>query len=418
MNKQALTSYRDVERAKPTAVDGSGGMVLIGFGEALSAPEVAWNLLDAGFRVAAFIRRGRRVPIRHLRNVRLIEVTAPEDHAYETVDQLCNAAEALGADAILPLDDAAIWVCEAASPLLRAPIAGSSGTHARLVLDKRLQLETAADAGFLVPPTLCALSAQDVSHIDSFPVVLKPALAAAEVGGKLCRGPMGFCSDRQELDSFARKLTEDMPMLVQPVLSGTGEGLFGLAVPGGVRGWSAHRRIRMMNPAGSGSSACRSLPITDQPMDCAKTMLKKVNWQGLFMIELLRDQSNQIWFMELNGRPWGSMALALRRGFEYPAWTVMQTLDPSFAPPPEFSSEPITCRHLGREIVHLLMVLRKRNSATPMRGRWNAVSEVCRLSRRDRWYNWRPGNTTLFLEDTIGTVLGRILSVLRRQRVS
>ena len=95
MNKQALTSYRDVERAKPTAVDGSGGMVLIGFGEALSAPEVAWNLLDAGFRVAAFIRRGRRVPIRHLRNVRLIEVTAPEDHAYETVDQLCNAAEAL-----------------------------------------------------------------------------------------------------------------------------------------------------------------------------------------------------------------------------------------------------------------------------------------------------------------------------------
>jgi hypothetical protein len=139
-------------------------------------------------------------------------------------------------------------------------------------------------------------------------------------------------------------------------------------------------------------------------------MLKSANWQGLFMIELLRDKSNQIWFMELNGRPWGSMALALRRGLEYPAWTVMQTLDSSFTPPPELALDPISCRHLGREIVHLLMVLAKRKppASTPDRPWWRSVIEVCRFSRCDRWYNWRPGNALLFVEDTVDTVLGEV----------
>ena len=42
----------------------------------------------------------------------------------------------------------------------------------------------------------------------------------------------------------------------------------------------------------------------------------------MFMLELLRDAAGTPWFMEVNGRPWGSMALAVRRGFDYPVWAV------------------------------------------------------------------------------------------------
>ena len=55
-------------------------------------------------------------------------------------------------------------------------------------------------------------------------------------------------------------------------------------------------------------------------------------WQGMFMIELLRSGSTY-WFMELNGRAWGSLALSRRLGFEYPAWAVARALDPDAAPP-------------------------------------------------------------------------------------
>jgi hypothetical protein len=48
--------------------------------------------------------------------------------------------------------------------------------------------------------------------------------------------------------------------------------------------------------------------------------LKGCNWRGLFMIELLRDPSENLWFIEFNARAWGSMALARRLGFEYPAF--------------------------------------------------------------------------------------------------
>ena len=39
-------------------------VVTIGFAEALSAPEVTWSLVDAGFKVIAFSRRGRRGALR------------------------------------------------------------------------------------------------------------------------------------------------------------------------------------------------------------------------------------------------------------------------------------------------------------------------------------------------------------------
>ena len=50
------------------------------------------------------------------------------------------------------------------------------------------------------------------------------------------------------------------------------------------------------------------------------------------MIELLRDRDGVAWFMELNGRTWGSLALARRLGLEYPAWAALDAL--GIAAPP------------------------------------------------------------------------------------
>lgn len=388
------------------------GMILIGFGEALSAPEVAWDLLDHGFQVSAFTRQGSSPPLRCIKEIKLIEVTPPEKDAWETVEHVKQAVERSRAEAILPLDDAAVWLCDKVSSRTKVPVAGATGEAAHLALDKKIQLDLAREAGFNIPETEYINESHEILKIkQQLPIVVKPVAATTETKGKLQKGPILFCLENEDLKSAANGYGYDGPMIVQRVLSGHGEGIFGLNGPGGVKNWSAHRRVRMMNPLGSGSSACQSMGIVDQPIQPAERMLQKVNWPGMFMIELLRDSSNQLFFMELNGRAWGSMALAVRLGLNYPTWTVMQTLDPSFEPPDASTGNSVLCRHLGREIIHVLSVLKGKKAfkLIPNYSRMRTISEVCRFNRHDRWYNWRPEYSALFWDDTIKTVMGKVV---------
>jgi hypothetical protein len=386
--------------------------VLIGFGEALSAPEVAWDLLRHGFQVMAFCRRGTLPPLRRIKGIRFIEVTAPEIDAWETVEQIRSAVQRGEISTLVPLDDASIWLCDKVSTGVRVPVAGATGEAARLAIDKRYQLDAASEAGFNVPETQYVTERRELLKIERLPVVIKPAAAIAEIHGRLCKGPISFCIEREDVIREADDRSHNGPMIVQPVLPGIGEGIFGLHGPGGVRNWSAHRRVRMVNPLGSGSSACMSLKISDQPMQASERMLRKVEWPAMFMIELLRDPKDKLWFMELNGRSWGSMALAVRLGLHYPAWTVMQTLDPDFVPPATPPWRSIVCRHLGREIIHVLAVLKgkKTYKLLPNYSRMRTLVEVCRFNRNDEWYNWHAGHSLLFWEDTIKAVMGKVFS--------
>ena len=54
-----------------------GRPVLIGFADALAAPETAWSLLEAGTPVVAFARRGSRPPLRRSSAIALAEVAPP-----------------------------------------------------------------------------------------------------------------------------------------------------------------------------------------------------------------------------------------------------------------------------------------------------------------------------------------------------
>src|SRR5580704_1335236 len=283
--------------------------VIIGFAEALSAPEVAWSLVDAGFAVTAFTRKGRNPSLRHSRYVEVFDVTPPEENFSQTIADLRNILLQLkrspGANvAVMPLDDASVWLCARADFGDQAVLVGPQGAAAELALDKRKQLELALTAGFAVPKAQWFDPGQSVSgNRLKFPVVFKPSLAAEAGRIKLTRGRSWVCADQNELDSAFRQWADNGPMILQEFIPGVGEGLFGLASGAGVSAWSGHRRVRMMNPQGSGSSACEALPQIDQPARTAgERFLTAAGWRGLFMIEMLRDRSGKLWFVELNGR--------------------------------------------------------------------------------------------------------------------
>ena len=375
--------------------------VLIGFADALAAPEVAASLLGAGWHVRAFSRRGRNVALRHLDSVEIVEVTPPELDLDACAREVAKLSE--GCLATMPLDDPALLAADRGLPP-EALLVGPRGERLVMALDKRVQMRSAEAAGLSVPPwdELGEDAAAEPSI--PFPMMLKPALAAEAPEGRLLRPSPRPVGDIAELRRRAAALGPGTPAILQQWLRGTGRGLFGIAGPEGIHHLSAHRRVRMMNPAGSGSSACISTPVPQELIDPVENMLASVAWQGLFMIELL-ESSGRLWFMELNGRPWGSIALARRLGFEYPAWALARALDPGAPLPPSPPQRELLCRNLGRELVHLLFVMRGPGSVV---GEWPSRSGTLRaLLRRpgsSAWYNRDPALGGLFWHDAWQTV--------------
>ena len=242
--------------------------------------------------------------------------------------------------------------------------------------------------------------------------MLKPALALAEVDGRLERGSGRVCAGPDELRAAVAGWSASGPLLAQPWLQGGGEGLFGLAVDGRAGHWSAHRRLRMVNPQGSGSSACASAPPDPALVAAGAEMMSLAGWHGLFMLEFLRGRDGRAWFMELNGRTWGSLALARRLGLEYPAWAALEVLGLGEAPPvpPAAADESRLPSPWPRDPRTPSSVLRGPRSAAleDWPSKWGTVRDVARVRRGERWYNWSARHPGVFVDDTVQTVLGAV----------
>jgi hypothetical protein len=385
--------------------------VLVGFADALAAPEVAASLLGAGHAVVSFSRRGRTVPLRRLRGVEIVEVTAPEDDFDACVREV--GAIAAAHEVTMPMDDQAVLVCDRALAA-DALVAGPRGLQAELALDKRLQLRSAREAGLEVP-AWSELGDPEAGLPDGWelPAMLKPALAAEVLDGRLQRSSPRLVSTPSELEALRGSWGPSTPAIVQQWVRGDGCGVFGLAHDGTITHLSAHRRVRMMNPAGSGSSACVSVPLPEPLIEPIERMLARADWQGMFMVELLRSGGTW-WFMELNGRPWGSLALARRLGYEYPAWALARALDEQAMLPDAPPFAELLCRHLGRELVHLLFVLRGPGShAGAWPGRRETLRALLGSERPTAWYNLAPGMNGVFVEDTWRTVIDQTFRKVR-----
>jgi hypothetical protein len=413
-----------MNRSQPGQPD--TGFALLGFAEALSSPEVAWSLVGAGFRVAAFARKGRKSALRHSRYVTVFEITAPEtDFAaaradFATVLNNCCASGSNHALVLFPLDDVALWLC--AQQLLPSKwvLAGPSAAEMQLALDKSVQVKAAVEAGLAVPSTTVAKARDEVlSRVSEFPLVLKPAQAVISENGHLRKGSNWICADRRELDRALAQWHEEYPLLVQPYITGVGVGVFGFAGARGITCWSAHRRVRMMNPHGSGSSACASGPVPENLKAPIEHMILANEWRGLFMVEFLQDRLGQYWFVEFNGRPWGSMALSRRQGLEYPAWNARLALSPGFSvQAPTLNGSEVVCRNVGRELMHLLFVLRGRKSkainAWP--SFWRSAADVLRIRRQDCFYNFRRDDLRVFFSDCFCTIRDQVFKPRKREQ--
>src|SRR5262249_47201918 len=108
-------------------------------------------------------------------------------------------------------------------------------------------------------------------------------------------------------------------VLVQEFIEGAGAGYFALMRDGQLRAEFAHRRIRDVRPTGSGSALRASVRPDPRVREAALAILSAIGWDGVAMVECrLRNDGTPI-FMEVNGRFWASLPLAIYAGANFPA---------------------------------------------------------------------------------------------------
>lgn len=261
------------------------------------------------------------------------------------------------------------------------------------ISDKLGLMEVAHDLGVPVPRqvVLGAPSADgpEVAAAVGIPLVLKPARSAVSAGGRMGKFGVTMVTDAGRLaPALAAYPPEAYPLLVQERIVGPGLGVFLLAWEGRTLAAFAHRRIREKPPTGGVSVYRESVAVEPDLRAYSERLLERFRWRGAAMVEFKRDaRTGTAYLMEINGRLWGSLQLAIDAGVDFPALLVDAALG---RPPVDVGTfrEGIRCRWLWGDVDHLLWILR-----TPRRIRAAHPDLPGRLGALGRFLvPWRPGD--------------------------
>jgi predicted ATP-grasp superfamily ATP-dependent carboligase len=268
---------------------------------------------------------------------------------------------------VIPADDASLAALSQAKDRFagRTTIACPSFAAVRQVLDKEATLSLAARLDIPVPVTMYL---DDANASESqltglrFPVILKPRLKRLE--GELNSIKVLYCRDRYEAWKGMADNESVRRWVVQEYVPGYGVGVAALARHGEPLALFQYRRLRDLPPGGL-SVVRVSEPLDRQLADDVTRVLGALGWDGVAMVEFRTDGNGRPVFMEVNGRFWGGLALALTAGMDFPLWLYRYLVDGQ--PPPQRPYRPgIRCRWLVGEMQRLEYLLRGTPGNDPM----------------------------------------------------
>jgi len=193
-----------------------------------------------------------------------------------------------------------------------------------------------------------------------FPLVVKAAHSRARLSGEYVASSAMYANNPGELETVLGKDPFNrMRCLVQKKIHGPGIGIFLLARHGDVLARFAHRRIREKPPSGGVSVLCESIRPPAEALDAASRLISFYNWHGVAMIEFKWDEEeNRPKLIEVNGRFWGSLNLAIRAGVDFPFLLYRLALGERVEGPAEYRVGLKSRWELG-DLDHLLIRLTK-----------------------------------------------------------
>ena len=260
--------------------------------------------------------------------------------------------------------------------------------------DKWHAIEAARALGLPVPWTRAPTTeAERVAAVAEapLPAVVKPRVGSGAKGVR-------YVATREALaGALADVERAHGPALIQERLPAGAEGIgtsLLLDDEGRVRASFAHRRLREYPVTGGAATLAESIHAPDL-VDAAAHLCQALGLTGFAMVEWRRDLRDGVaTLLEVNPRLWGSLALAIEAGVNFPALAHAMATGAPPAPPPTYRAGA-RCRFLvPGDVMHYL-----RN---PARARLDPP--FWRFGGNGPWWDeWSP--------DDPGPAFGRIASL-------
>lgn len=200
----------------------------------------------------------------------------------------------------------------------------------RLAYDKGRTFALADNVDIPTPATFTPASVREARAIADdvpYPAVVKSrskSVWAPDGSHHLHRvGPADYVEGPEELvDRYAALLAadetlEDYPPIVQEYVPGETTTTVVLADEGEVEAYFQERRLRTY-PASGGNSTL--LDGIDEPRmaEYARRLVGEMGWTGPAQVEFMRSPEGEFYLVEMNGRYWGSLPLAINSGVDFP----------------------------------------------------------------------------------------------------
>ena len=193
--------------------------------------------------------------------------------------------------------------------------------------NKAYVLQAAHELGVPIPATHIVESIEEALSVAgtlTYPAVIKPARSRVRTANGWVSTAVGYAATPEIFEQKIRNLrAEEYPVLIQERIQGPGVGVFACFDNGKPIAWFTHRRIREKPPSGGVSVLRESAPLDPIAVEHAKKLLTHLGWHGVAMVEFKRDdRDGSLRLMEINGRFWGSLQLAIDAGVDFPALLV------------------------------------------------------------------------------------------------
>ena len=325
--------------------------------------------------------------------------------AFATPDPLSNGADYAHAiteiasresiNVIFPMSEQSVYCLNRARARLGPHVVLACAPQEKMeaVSNKFTLFQVAEKLGVAIPETLYVTDADDFmakrAQISLFPVVVKPAFSKIEVGDKIISTGVMYAASLSELDQlYQTRPALRFPSLIQELIVGVGTGLFTLYDHDHHLALFSHRRLLEKPPSGGVSVLSESILLDNKMVEAAGKLLSEVGWQGIAMVEFKRDiRDGKAKLMEINGRFWGSLQLAVSSGVDFPALCLDFYIGAQSA---SLSSEYQAGHRLKwfyGIVDHLLIRLKKGDSGLNLSSDaptcWQVVRELVRLGDRN-----------------------------------
>jgi len=330
-----------------------------------SAISIIRSLGRQGFRVIAADADPQSPGFRSRYAVERLLYPSPEHAPRDLVMALLRAAQERSVDLIIPVTDAVILpLSEARAEFADiCAIAMPTPTALDVVTNKLKTLELAEQLAVPVPRTALVDTLQEAlarGPALGWPIVLKPQKSrlyrdhAAIEAFTVC-----YAENLDQLAEQMMRFEGRCAVLLQEYYRGSGQGVELLMHQGRPLAAFQHKRLREV-PVNGGASAFReSVSLDPELYRHSVRLLEALNWTGLAMVEFKVGAEGPK-LMEINGRVWGSLPLAVRSGMDFPAQLAELYL---YGPPDQLPTKSryqvgVRTRNLELDMVWIASVLR------------------------------------------------------------